>query len=478
MVPYPAFIGSSAQNANPFISNERTLNLFQSPAESDGAMNRWGLLPTPGVEVYSPRAASLSGPGRALELWDGRCFAVIGQEFVELLSGGARVVRGTVAVDSNMATISYNGNGGRQLLVTSGGASYVFDMDSLAFGAVAPPGPSFSGVMLSGYFVVLDLATSSIYQSALLDGQTWSGIQVARRLVAGDPWRQIIVNGKDLWLLGERTSEVWYDAGTYPFAFAPYSNPVISHGIAAPWSAYSTGEALLWLSQTSDGLGEVVMATGQTPRIVSTYEVQMSIGAMARVDDAIGWGYQDDKGHHFYVLHFPTARNTWVLELATMKWHERQTWIAETSEWQAWRPTFYANFNGRGLTLNRDGGEVLTLLHNGGLDVDGRTIRRIRRAPALANQLKMMTFSRLRLHLLTGQGVLTGQGSDPMVELFCSDDGGITWWSAGMASAGAIGRTTTRVEWTRLGGAINRVFEIQMSDPVPWKIVDAYVEVH
>lgn len=476
MVPYPGFINGSGANPNPFVVNERTVNLFPSMSQSEGAANRWGLLPTPGVEVYSPQAASLSSGGRALELWDSRCFAVIGSEFLELQAGGARVVRGSVFADAEPCTVSFNGKGGGQLLVTSAGRAYLYDMTSHAWTTPILPGNAHGGAMLSGYFYVLDRATSSIYQSALLDGGTWNGTWTARRLIAGDPWRRLIVNGKDLWLLGERTSEAWYDSGTYPFALAPYANPVSPHGIAAIWSAYSNGEVLLWLSQTREGAGEVVMAVGQSTKVVSTFEVQAAIGKLTRIDDAIGWGYQDNKGHHFYVLSFPTGRVTWVLELSTMKWHERQTWIAETSEWQAWRPQYYASFNNRSLTLNRDGGEVFTLLHDGGLDVDSRPIRRIRRAPALVNQLRTMTFPMFTLHLYTGNGILAGQGSDPMVELLCSDDGGITFWSAGMASSGKIGQHTTRVDWTRLGSSTNRVFEIQMSDPVPWMIADAFLE--
>lgn len=476
MVPYPGFINGSGVSANPFAINERTVNLFPSMVQSEGASSRWILLPTPGVSTYSAQAASLSTRGRAFELWDGRCFAVIGSEFVEIQPGGARTVRGTVFADPEPATISFNGKGGSQLLITSGGTAYLYDMETHAFTTPTLPGRAHWGGMLSGYFYVLDRLTSNIYQSDLLNGATWNGSWTARRLISGDPWRRLIVNGKDLWLLGERTSEVWYDSGTYPFALAPYSNPVVTHGIAAQASAYSTGEVLLWLSQTRDGSGEVVMASGQSVRVVSTFEVQTSIGAMTRIDDAVGWGYQDNKGHHFYVLSFPTGGVSWVLELATMKWHERQTWVPESLEWQAWRPQFSANYQGRALVLDRDGGAVLELDHDGGLDVDGRAIRRIRRAPALMNQLNVMTFPLLRLHLYTGNGVLSGQGSDPQVELFCSDDGGINFWSAGMASSGPIGQHTVTVDWTRLGSAINRVFEIQMSDPVPWMITDAFVE--
>ena len=45
------------------------------------------------------------------------------------------------------------------------------------------------------------------------------------------------------------------------------------------------------------------------------------------------------------------------------------------------------------------------------------------------------------------------------------------------ASAGAIGAYTTRCVFWRLGQGRNRVFELSVSDPVPWRILDAFITV-
>lgn len=473
---YPGFINGSAPVANPFVSSEMSMNLFPSPAETEGAVNTWHLLPSPGVQVYSAQAATLSTPGRALELWDGRCFAVIGGEFIELLAGGARIVRGTVAVNAEPATITYNGAGGRTILITSGGGAYTYDLDSHAYGPVVTPGAfAHAGAMMSGYHLVLDRSTSTIYQSALLNTLSWSGANLARRLIAGDSWVQMIAHGRELWLLGEKTSEVWYDAGTFPFAFAAHPSGQITTGCAAPWSAVSVGDSLLWLSKTKQGQGEVVMASGFSARPVSTFAVQAAIKTYSRIDDAVAWSYSD-AGHLFYVINFPTGNATWVLDLSTMKWHQRGTWVSEQNTFQAWRPVYTAAFDNRVLALDSSGGEVFELSSTFGLDVDSRPIRRIRRAPHVAAERRVIFYSLFRLNLLAGQGLKSGQGSDPQIELMVSDDGGITWWSAGMESGGKRGEYTALPEWTRLGSSDNRVFEVQMSDPVPWMIVDAYLE--
>lgn len=470
---YPGFINGSYKSGNTFAGNERTVNLYPEPVETEGATNNWHLVPTPGVEVYSAQAASASSPGRALQVWDGRCFAVIGDEFIELQAGGARVVRGTVSADTEPASIVYNGSGGRQLAVSSGGGLHIYDMDTHAWTPAVTPGAARTVVMLDGYFFILDRSTSSVYQSDLLAGLTWNGANIARRIIQGDPWIQAHVHGKELWLMGEQTSEVWYNAGTFPFVLAAHPSGTVSYGIAAPWSVVSVGDALVWLGRKKGGQGEVVMASGFQPRVVSDFAIQTEIATYARIDDAVAWTYNEN-GHDFYLINFPTANKTWVLDLSTMKWHERGTWISEQNQFHQWRPLFHASFDNKALCTNAVGGEILTLT-TGGLDVDSRPIRRIRQAPYVTNELRRIYFSSFKLHLKTGIGAANGQGSDPLIELWVSDDGE-NWYSEGMESAGAVGVFDAHPEWTRLGSAYNRIFRIEMSDPVPWRIVNAYLE--
>lgn len=65
---------------------------------------------------------------------------------------------------------------------------------------------------------------------------------------------------------------------------------------------------------------------------------------------------------------------------------------------------------------------------------------------------------------------------DPQVMLHWSDDGGKTWGNEHWVSAGAIGKFLTRILWRRLGRARDRVYELVVTDPIPWRIVDAYLD--
>lgn len=64
----------------------------------------------------------------------------------------------------------------------------------------------------------------------------------------------------------------------------------------------------------------------------------------------------------------------------------------------------------------------------------------------------------------------------PQINLRWSNDGGHTWSNEYVANCGQAGNFSDRVRWNRLGQGRNRVFEINMSDPIPWRIIDCVLE--
>lgn len=95
-------IGPSYVSQSPVFDTERCVNWYVEQIEATGKAPVV-YYPCPGFETF----ASVSGAGhRGLAIYEnnGRCFAVVGDEFVELFAGGAFTVRGSVAVDSNMAS--------------------------------------------------------------------------------------------------------------------------------------------------------------------------------------------------------------------------------------------------------------------------------------------------------------------------------------------------------------------------------------
>jgi hypothetical protein len=109
--------------------------------------------------------------------------------------------------------------------------------------------------------------------------------------------------------------------------------------------------------------------------------------------------------------------------------------------------------------------------------VGPRLMRRLRVAPHIASETNQVGIDRFRLDLEAGVGLASGQGQDPQLMLRWSNDGGQTFGNEHWQSAGRQGQYRARAQWFRLGAARDRVFELSVSDPVPYRILGAFLEV-
>jgi len=471
---WPGFIGPSYQSQSPLADVERCVNWYPEQIEAPQGKNKFALYPTPGQQPFT----SVSSVGtRALFSMNGRTHGVVGSSVYEIFSTATTTARGTVVQDNNPAQIAYNGRAGNQLLIASGMNGYLLNLTTNALTQVLT-GDCLQVGMVDGYFLAFNGTQYRI--SALNDGTTWDPTQFLQRSVSPDPWQAMVLDGqRQIWLIGEQTGEAHYNAGNFPFPFAPIPGAVFKFGTPAPWSAVAVADSVMWLTQTSGGAGMVVQAKGYTPQRVSTHAVETAIGRYlrtSRISDAEALPYED-QGHVFYVLTFPSANATWVYDLTTQLWHERGTWNAPLNQYDRWHPRVHCYAFNQHLVGESATGTISTFDTTFGSEVDGSAIRRVRIAPGINYAGQPLYYRELEVYLQTGLGLSSGQGSDPTVMFRTSEDGGQTWSSERTCSAGRIGNFGTRVFLTRLGRSYDRTFEMSVSDPIPWRVVDAYMEI-
>lgn len=473
---FSTFIGGDYRSQGFTVDREMTMNWYVERMERQGPTTRKALYPTPGVEVIS--AAPNTG-GKANFEEAGRQFIVVGEYFGEVDANGAHTFRGVVASDQYPATISSNGAG--QLFITAGGNGYLFDLTTNVFSTIAAlASKARMGAMLDGYFLALNSITSStvprVLISDLLDGATWDPTRFIERSAAPDPWVAMYVSSTYVYFLGEQTGEVWYDAGSSPIPFALHPSGRIAYGIAGAFSGSVIDGTLYWLSKTAGGTGAVVRASGFGPEVISTYPIQLAIGLMTTISDATGDSYTE-AGHSFYLLHFTAEEQTWCYDVQGRDWHRRGTWISESNKYIAWRPRWHAFAFGEHRWLDAETGSLYRSSIEIFTDVDDREIRRERVSPSLVQELERVFYNAFELDLDVGVGLVSGQGEDPQVMLQYSDDGGLNWSDELWRSAGKIGEYSTRVRWDRLGQARRRLFRVVVTDPIPWRITGAYLDV-
>lgn len=472
---WPGFCGPTNRSQSVMASPERVVNWYPQRVREANGQIKVALYPTPGLEEF---VAAPESPGRGIASQTvgntERVFAVIGSALYELFADGTKTNRGTVAVDGNPATMTTNGDGGDELFITSGDTGYILTLSTnVLTSAVADVT---MGGMIDGFFVALDATTSTLKISDLLDGSTWDPLQIAQRSTAPDPWRALLVKYPRIWLIGEHTGDLWYNAGTAPFPFAPVPNVQIPYGIAAPFTLKPVGSSVLWLSHNQNGDGQVVEALGYAPTVVSTEAEEYAWSQYSRIDDAVAYTYQD-QGHEFYVLNFPTAGATWCYDKTEGLWHERGSRDATTGEYTVFGPQYHTHAFNKHLVLHAENGSVYDQNIAFTTDADGDLIRRLRVPPLLTADQKLVFIDRLQVVLEAGLGLTTGQGIDPQVMLEMSRNGGKTWGNIRSRSAGVQGAYTHRVVWHRCGAGRNPVPRITVTDPIPWRVIDGFVDV-
>jgi hypothetical protein len=287
---------------------------------------------------------------------------------------------------------------------------------------------------------------------------------------ASDNLVAMIVNNREVFLLGERTGEVWVDQGSFPFPFLRLVGTSTQYGCAARDSVARLNEAFAWLSSNTRGQGMVLHMKGYLPERISNHAVENAINSYSTISDAIAYTYQLG-GHEFYVLNFPTADVTWVYDIITGMWHKR-AWRDSMNVVHRDRGNCAVQFAGQIVVGDWQNGTLYALDNSVYTDASGVPMYRLRRAPHLTEDLNLIKFARLQIQFEPGVGLAVGQGVNPQAMLEWYDVGG-PWSNQYWTSIGALGSYKNRAIWRRLGTGRDRVFQVTITDPVKVVIVSA-----
>ena len=320
----------------------------------------------------------------------------------------------------------------------------------------------------------------------------------------------LIADHREVYLMGEASSEVWTDVGGNPFPFQRIPGTNTQHGIAAKFSLARLGNSFAYVSRNNRGQAQVMQMNGYVPTRISNHAVENSI-TNQYIDDAIAWTYQLE-GHEVYVVSFPTLQLTWAYDIASGMWHK---WLYTNNDgtYSRHRGNCCAVFQGMVLVGDYSNGSIYELDKLNYTD-NGQYVRRLRRAPHLVSDFQRQYFDELQIQFQPGVGTtglsvgssgmfigspyiiyptatLTVGPMDilylgvanqlnpstpttyPQAMLRFSNDGGSTWSREYTVTIGQTGKYKNRAIWRRLGMARDRVFEVSISDPVNAVIISA-----
>lgn len=417
-----------------------------------------------GIAGTVPFATHIAGPQRAATQLGGQLHAVSGNDFIRVSASGAITRIGTVS-GSGRVDIARNNSQIAILIepdlwVYDGiTLSQVTDVDFIARGAKRMAVMDNYGAFVepnSGRWFICDLADFTVYDS--LDFATAEGNP--------DELVSIESNNRQFILFGEESTEIWDNTGAQGFPFERNPNGYVECGCGAPNSTCTADNTVYWIDR--DRLARKL--EGNVARRISHEGVEQRWQDYSTIADAYAFSYAFD-GHTFVVFTFPTAGATWVHDINTQEWHERQSY-----GFDHWRAAWVLKIYDKTLVGDTQTGAIASL--NATTYTEwGQTLLREGTSGAITDSGRWIFHDRLELDLDVGNVPLTGQGSAPEIMLDISDDGGVTFRSKSNRSLGATGNYTKRVHWDRCGRSRERVYRFRVTDPVPFVVSASRLDV-
>ena len=329
-------------------------------------------------------------------------------DFLYVASGG-KLYR----VDGNFSATELgliNGSGpvsmsdnGIQLFVACNPDAFIYNASTGVFAQVTDP--DFPGAVsvgyLDGYFVFNEPNSQRVWVTSLLDGTSVDPLDFASAEGNPDDIVSLVVDHREVWLFGNNTIEVWYNAGLADFPLARIEGAFMETGCLAPYSVAKLDNSVFWLGSDARGNGIVYRNKGYNAQRISTHAIEWQIQQYGVLSDAIGYSYQQD-GHAFYVLTFPTANATWVYDVATGLWHERAFW--DGVQFRRHRSNCQANFAGKVIVGDWENNALMSFDPAFYYDMfsEQRWLRSWRALPTGQNTLKRTAQHSLQLDCETG----------------------------------------------------------------------------
>lgn len=463
-------LGQAYEARYKVLAADQMINLFPETAPSDAKESAM-LSVCPGLRSYAGPVNDY--PVRNLYLSStGKCYAFINSLVYVVESGTFYLTTGSLTTTEGIIAVTDNGT---QLMIVDGVNGYILDMTSSVITQITDPDfPNGATVCLymDSYFLVNVPNSFEFQWSATNDGLSWDALDFASAEGSPDFITAGIVVNREIWWFGPTSKEVFYSTGT-DTVFERVAGGFTDQGCTAQRALVQADNTCFWLGQDKNGTAMIYRGRGYTSTRISTHAIEWQMSDYSDVSDCIAWAHQMD-GHTFIVFTFPTAEKTWVFDVSTNSWHQRAG-FGDDGQFNQYIPVFHVFFEGKHLVGDSTKGRVMEITFDVH-DYIGNPRKCLRSWRQPNAEKALQTFPLLEIDCQMGVGISSGQGSDPLLMMRYSNDGGSTFTNERTATLGKIGEYGSLCRFWDCGSARDRVWEISATDPVPFAVVGAYVK--
>jgi hypothetical protein len=484
-------LNSGAYSSRSLIAGaQRCVNLFPEKNPADiTPESPFTHLPRPGLIPLGAPPPGQQGRGRGVfRVSNGDLYGVVGPNVYYIDPNWNFNAIGAIANQFTPVSMDDNGlsNGNAIVLVDNTPLGYQINMSSRQMTQIVDVTGTFTGAtrnqFFDGFFLFNQIATNNFY-SSLLEQVSFNALDIASKGSFGDPIQVIIAAQHTLWIVGQMTSEPWFNAGAPIFPFQQVFGQLLPHGTIAPYSVCATDINAFWLSQDKDGRAIMLKIEGYAAKRISTFALEDEWITYPLLSDAICYTYQQG-GHTFVVIHFPSANKSWGYDLATDQWHQR-SWIDNNGKLNRERVAFHAFAYNTNVGMDWATGQIYAIDQNTFTDA-GQPIAFIRSFPHVVDELKEVTIPALVIDMQTGTQPNTGevqqtlspfsgefssefgpltQVGAPQIGVRMSKDGGATWGNYRLKQLVSAGHDRSMMRWRGWGMGRDIAIEVAWSAP-------------
>ena len=459
--------GTTEEFSTPFNPN-RSVNLY--PVVSRDGKEITALYSTPGLKEFT-RVGSGAIRG-VFKSGNGRFFVISGAKLYEVLVDGSTTELGTLQQNTGNVSIAEVQT---QLGICDGVNVYILKYSDDSFQRVTDADlPEASTITsIDSFFVITKLNSGKFFISEVLDGTKWDALDFASAEKTPDNVLRAFAGAGQLWLFGEKTTEIWNNTGDATFPFQRISGATFNTGIVAPLSAVEIDKNIYWVGQDDGGRGQVYVTSGFSAQPISTPPITQMLERADNIEDIVSYFYSQD-GHTFYVINGGGLETSLVFDTTTKTWHER-AFTNDSGQFEPHLVSTHAFVFGLHIGGSRKDNRLFRI-GPAFFDDDGDEMVRERIYGNISQENKNLRINRLEVDFEGGVGLQSGQGFNPQARLQVSKDGGKTYGIAASADIGKAGQYEARAVFRRLGVANNFVFKLRVSDPVKVVMTGSFIE--
>lgn len=480
----PIYLTSGAYSAPSLIAGaQRCVNLYPEINPTDTQA------PVPVTHYPRPgktRRGSPTSGGGALGIGrgfytdsNGRLYCVVADNVYFVDATFTYFFLGNLNSSFNIVSFADNGiAGGNEIMIVDGtlNGGYTINMTTLVFALLIDGTGLFTGAdvvkYLQTYFIMNTVPNNQNFIITQPNTTTFDPLDIASKSSYPDNLATLAIRQRELWLMGIQTTEPWFLSGAVDFPFEAIPSTFVSYGVHAKYSSVFADDSLFWLSQNTQGQCIFVKSNNYQAQRISTHAIEAEIQKYPNTQDCVGSVYQAN-GHTFVVFTFREADRTWVYDLATKQWHQ-SAWHDDNGILHRDRAMLYTQAYGLTLGLDWETGEIYEINPNV-YDDNGDDIQCIRGFPTQGSELDRVTHWSLTAYMETG--TLPNPNDPPAtLNLRVSDDGGRSFPAVYQTSLGKTGEYLTTPQFTRLGMARNRVYELFWAAHMATALNSVYVD--